>query len=271
MTASLEISREQRVLRVTLNRPEKRNAINSEICGGIADSVEAAQQDESVGAIILDAKGDVFCAGMDLDEAVLPNAADQTIIHQRLFTLGARAVKPIVCAVQGPALGGGIGLICNAHVAVAAHGSSFGLTEIRLGMWPFVIYRSVALALGERRALELSLMGRIFNVPEAVQWGLIHEAVPAFELDDRVTAIAMHLAQSSPQADRQRFGVRRENKGYGSRHRCSYRCRNAEEHVRVGRFPGRSRRLPRKTPPELLQISRYINTVSCSSPEALLA
>jgi enoyl-CoA hydratase/carnithine racemase len=85
-------------------------------------------------------------------------------------------------------------------VAVAAHGSSFGLTEIRIGMWPFVIYRSVALALGERRALELSLMGRIFNVPEAVQWGLVHEAVPAFELDDRVTAIAMHLAQSSRQA-----------------------------------------------------------------------
>jgi enoyl-CoA hydratase/carnithine racemase len=200
MTASLEISREQRVLRVTLNRPEKRNALTSEICGNIADTVEAAEHDESVGAIILDAKGDVFCAGMDLDEAILPGAADQTVVHQRLFTLGARVMKPIVCAVQGPALGGGIGLICNAHVAVAAHGSSFGLTEIRIGMWPFVIYRSVALALGERRALELSLMGRIFNVPEAVQWGLIHEAVPAFELDDRVTAIAMHLAQSSPQA-----------------------------------------------------------------------
>src|SRR6478736_6710596 len=85
MTASLEISREQRVLRVTLNRPEKRNALNSEICGGIADAVEAAQQDETVGAIILDAKGEVFCAGMDLDEAILPTAADQTVIHQRLF------------------------------------------------------------------------------------------------------------------------------------------------------------------------------------------
>src|SRR6476659_6517724 len=202
MTASLEISREQRVLRVTLNRPEKRNALTSEICGSIADTVEAADQDESVGAVILDAKGDVFCAGMDLDEAILPGAADQTVVHQRLFTLGARVTKPIVCAVQGPALGGGIGLICNAHVAVAAHGSSFGLTEIRIGMWPFVIYRSVALALGERRALELSLMGRIFNVPEAVQWGLIHEATPAFELDDRATAIATHLAQSSPQAMR---------------------------------------------------------------------
>jgi enoyl-CoA hydratase/carnithine racemase len=196
MMANLEISREQRVLRVTLNRPEKRNALTSDMCRDIADTVEAAQDDDAVGAIVIDAKGDVFCAGMDLEEA----NAEQTAVHQRLFTLGARVNKPIVCAVQGPALGGGVGVICNAHVAVAAHGSSFGLTEIRIGMWPFVIYRSVALALGERRALELSLMGRIFNVPEAVQWGLVHEAVPAFELDDRVTAIAMHLAQSSRQA-----------------------------------------------------------------------
>jgi enoyl-CoA hydratase/carnithine racemase len=196
MMANLEISREQRVLRVTLNRPEKRNALTAEMCGGIADAIEGAQEDDSAGAIILDAKGDVFCAGMDLDSAT----ASETEVHQRLFTIGARTNKPIIAAVQGPALGGGVGVICNAHVAVAAHGSSFGLTEIRIGMWPFVIYRSVALALGERRALELSLMGRIFNVPEAVQWGLIHEAVPAFELDDRVTAIAMHLAQSSRQA-----------------------------------------------------------------------
>jgi enoyl-CoA hydratase/carnithine racemase len=69
-------------------------------------------------------------------------------------------------------------------------------------MWPFVIYRSVVQALGERRTLELSLMGRIFNVPEALQWGLIHEATPAVELDDRATALATHLAQSSPQAMR---------------------------------------------------------------------
>lgn len=213
MTANLEISREQRVLRVTLNRPEKRNALTSDMCRDIADAAEAADDDDSVGAIILDAKGAVFCAGMDLDEAAAPNAAEQTAVHQRLFTLGARMNKPIVCAVQGPALGGGIGVICNAHVAVAAHGSSFGLTEIRLGMWPFVIYRSVVLALGERRALELSLMGRIFNVPEAVQWGLINEGVPPFELDDRVTAIAMHLAQSSPHAIRTGLEFVRQTRG----------------------------------------------------------
>jgi enoyl-CoA hydratase/carnithine racemase len=200
MNANLEISREAAVLRVTLNRPEKRNALSADMCRGIVDAVEGASEDSSIGAVLLNAKGDVFCAGMDLDEAASPEAAQYTAIHERLFTLGARMRKPIVTAVQGPALGGGVGLICTSHIAVAAHGSSFGLTEIRLGMWPFVIYRSVALALGERRALELSLMGRIFNVPEALQWGLIHEATPAFELDDRATAIAMHVSEMSPQA-----------------------------------------------------------------------
>jgi enoyl-CoA hydratase/carnithine racemase len=200
MNTNLEISREAEVLRVTLNRPHKRNALNAEMCRGIVEAVESAQEDASVGAVLLDAKGDVFCSGMDLDEAASADAAQYTAIHQRLFTLGARMRKPIVASVQGPALGGGVGLICTAHIAVAAQGSSFGLTEIRLGMWPFVIYRSVALALGERRTLELSLMGRIFNVPEALQWGLIHESAPAFELDDRATAIAMHLSEMSPQA-----------------------------------------------------------------------
>jgi enoyl-CoA hydratase/carnithine racemase len=202
MPASLIINTEERVLRLTLDRPDKRNALSSAICASIVEAIENAQDDPSIGAVLIDANGEVFSAGMDLDEATSSSASDLTAIHERLFTIGSWSRKPIVAAIQGPALGGGVGLICNAHVAIAAHGSSFGLTEIRIGMWPFVIYRAVATALGERRALELSLMGRIFNVPEALQWGLVHEATPVVELDDRATAVAMHLAQSSPEAIR---------------------------------------------------------------------
>jgi enoyl-CoA hydratase/carnithine racemase len=202
MTPNLETSREGRVLRITIARPEKRNALTSEMCAGIADIIDTAQDDATVGAILIESKGDVFCAGMDLDEATSPNAAENTATHQRLFTMGVRTRKPIVAAIQGPALGGGVGLVCNAHIAVAAHGCSFGLTEIRIGMWPFVIYRSVVQAVGERRALELSLTGKIFQVPEAIQYGLIHEAAQPIELDDRATAIAMHVAEMSPFAIR---------------------------------------------------------------------
>lgn len=195
-------AREERVLRITLNRPEKRNAINSAMCRAVIEAVEAAEEDPGIGAILIESTGSMFCAGMDLDEATAPDAAEQTAIHERLFTLGARIRKPIVAAVQGTALGGGVGLIANAHVVVAAQGATFGLTEIRIGMWPFVIYRAIRMAFGERRALELSLTGRIFGMNEAVQWGLVHHAVPAFELDDRATAIATGLAASSPNAIR---------------------------------------------------------------------
>jgi enoyl-CoA hydratase/carnithine racemase len=194
----LHVSREDRVLRITLNRPEKRNALSTNLCAQIADNVEASWSDKDIGCVLIDAVGDVFCAGMDLEEAL--DAAEKTVIHERLFTLAARAEKPIVAAVQGPALGGGVGLVANAHIAIAAHGCTFGLTEIRVGMWPLVIFRAVTNAIGERRATELALTGRIFNVPEALQWGLLSEVVPAMEIDDRATALATHISEQSPQA-----------------------------------------------------------------------
>jgi enoyl-CoA hydratase/carnithine racemase len=213
MNTSLLVSREDRVLRVTLNRPEKRNALSTDLCARIADAVEGSWTDDAIGCVLIDAAGDVFCAGMDLDEVLAPDAAEKTAVHERLFTLAARAEKPIVAAVQGPALGGGVGIVANAHIAIAAHGCTFGLTEIRIGMWPFVIFRAVASALGERRATDLALTGRIFNVPEAVQWGLVSEAVPGMEIDDRATALAMHIAAQSPQAVRAGLRYVRDARG----------------------------------------------------------
>jgi enoyl-CoA hydratase/carnithine racemase len=180
-----------------MNRPEKKNALTTEVCNSLVNAIEGSEEDPTVGAILLEARGDVFCAGMDLSEAQGDSAGIATAIHEKLFTLGLRLRKPIVASIQGPALGGGIGLIANAHIAIAAQGSSFGLTEIRVGMWPFVIWRSVAAAIGERRAMALALTGRIFSVNEALSWGLVHEVTPAFELDDRATATAHHLAESS--------------------------------------------------------------------------
>lgn len=196
---SLTVSHEGRVLRLTLNRPDKRNALSIDLCHALAGTFEAALKNPEVGVILIAANGPVFSAGMDLDEALHPDAAQRSYIHEKLFTIGARSNKPIVAAVQGPALGGGLGLVANAHVAIAAQGCTFGLTEIRIAMWPFVIFRSIKTAVGERRALQLSLTGRIFNTAEAMQWGFIHEVAPAVELDDRAMAIATQLAEASSQ------------------------------------------------------------------------
>ena len=195
MSPNLEISREGRVLRLTLNRPEKRNAINLDLCEALVEAVEWAEHDPTVGAVLLDAKGKAFCSGMDLDEALENSAAGGGLqLHERLFTLGSRIRKPLVAAISGPALAGGTGLVANAHVAIAAQGSSFGLTEVRIGMWPFVVTRAVAAAVGQRRALEMSLTGRIFGTQEAMVYGLIHEVTPPFELEDRALAVATGLA-----------------------------------------------------------------------------
>lgn len=200
MSEILLVNREDRILRVTLNRADKRNALSEELCEALVTEVDAAQEDPAVGCVLLEAKGDVFSAGMDLEEATAPGAVGATAVHERLFTMGVWSRKPIVAAVNGPALGGGLGLVANAHIAVASHGVSFGLTEIRIAMWPFVIWRSVVAAIGERRAVALAVTGRIFSVNEAVQWGLVQEVTPPFELDDRATAIAQHLSELSPRA-----------------------------------------------------------------------
>jgi enoyl-CoA hydratase/carnithine racemase len=213
MSTNLETSVEERVLRVTLNRPEKRNALTLQMCRELAETLERAEDDPAVGAVLLTAKGEVFSAGMDLDEALAGDSDEHAAVHERIFTIGSRLTVPVIAAVGGPALGGGLGLVANAHVVVAVHGSSFGLTEIRLGMWPFVVFRAVALAIGERHALELSLTGRIIGTQEALAWGLAHEVEHAFELEDRAFQIASQIAGFSRDTVRRGMAFVRDSRG----------------------------------------------------------
>lgn len=200
MSTNLKKHRDRGVLRLTLARPEKRNALSFAMCRQLVDAFGEAEGDPHVGAVLLDGEGKTFCAGMDLDEALLPNAAAQAAVHEELFTVGFRLRKPIVAAVHGAALGGGAGLVANAHIVVACEEASFGLTEVRLGLWPFVVFRAVAWAVGERRALELALTGRTFGAAEASRLGLVHEVVPASLLAERAGNIAAALAASSREA-----------------------------------------------------------------------
>jgi enoyl-CoA hydratase/carnithine racemase len=119
-------------------------------------------------------------------------------LHEQLFTSGARLEKPMVAAVEGPALGGGTGLVANCHVVVASGDATFGLTEIRLGLWPFLVFRAVSAALGERRSVELSLTGRLFPAPEARELGLVHEV--SADAAGRAYEIALALSEASPTA-----------------------------------------------------------------------
>jgi enoyl-CoA hydratase/carnithine racemase len=211
----LSIQEKCRVLHLTLNRPDKRNALTCDMCAGIAEAVGSVQNRDDIGAVVITAAGQVFCAGMDLDEAVLPHH-NLASAHEELFTMGAHSVKPIVICVHGPALGGGLGLVAQGHVVLAAEGAVFGLPEIRIGLWPFLVYRAVEAALGARRTLELSLVGRVFHAPEALQWGLVHEMVPAGEVGERARALARDLAKASPRAMAAGMQYFRDSRGKSS-------------------------------------------------------
>lgn len=194
------ISHKHRVLHLTLNRQDKRNALNAEMCRTLVKEVWEAQNRDDVGSILISAVGTVFCSGMDLDEARGPNEANLTAAHEALFTLGANSMKPIVISVNGAALGGGLGLLAQGHIVLAADGAAMGLPEIKIGLWPFLVYRSVEAALGPRRTLALSLTAYTFHAEEAMEWGLVHQVCPVAEITDRSKAMARELAKASPVA-----------------------------------------------------------------------
>jgi enoyl-CoA hydratase/carnithine racemase len=211
MSDILETSREGRVLRVALNRPEKRNALNAELCRALVETLESAFADREVGAILLCGNGKHFCAGMDLSEVSATTADAISDAQERLFTIGSRAEKPIVAAVEGASLGGGMGLVGNCHIVVAHPEATFGLTEIRVGLWPFLVYRALSAGMGERRVLELALTGRVFGAQEAKEMGLVQEV--AGSPQTRAAEIAGAVSEYSPDTLRSGLRFTREVRG----------------------------------------------------------
>jgi enoyl-CoA hydratase/carnithine racemase len=165
---------EDSIFRITLNRPEKRNALSLEMCQQLVRAFADAASDRTIRVVVLTANGTSFCSGMDLHELADVDLDAVADIHVAMFNVGKRMEKPIIAAVHGDALAGGTGLVANAHVVVAAPRVAFGLTEIKIGLWPFLIYKTVAEAIGERRATEWSLTGRLVDVEDAKAAGLVH-------------------------------------------------------------------------------------------------
>jgi enoyl-CoA hydratase/carnithine racemase len=207
----LQITRLGRVLRIALNRPEKRNALSADLCRALASALDDAERDSETGAILLTGNGKSFCAGMDLSEIGATASAELTALHERLFTAGSRLDKPLIGAVNGPALGGGAGLAANCHIVVASEDATFGLTEIRIGLWPFIVYRAMSAAVGDRRTAELALTGRVFGAREAREMGLVHEI--SYDLEESAADLARSVAGFSPTAVRAGLRFVRETRG----------------------------------------------------------
>jgi len=197
MTDIVETKLEGRVLRVCLNRPEQRNSLTMQLCKELVQTFDRVQRDGSVGSVLLTGMGDCFCAGMEIKEIAKGDLASVSRVQETLFTIGARLTKPLIGAVQGVALGSGMGLVANCHVAIAAENATFGLTGIRFGLWPFVIFPAVSAAVGQRRALAMTMTGEVISAAEALRIGLVHQVVPVAEVEQRALDLAQTVANFS--------------------------------------------------------------------------
>jgi enoyl-CoA hydratase/carnithine racemase len=191
----------ERIARIELNRPEKKNALTGEMYQGLAEAVRAAEADSAVRAILIHGRPDCFCAGNDLKDFLdQPPHGDNAPVFQFLQAIST-AVRPIVAAVGGPAVGIGATMLLHCDFVYAATESRFQFPFVPLGITPEAA-SSLLLPLnaGYLRAAELLLLGKPFNAQQALSAGIITEIVPAESLLSRARATALELAALPPES-----------------------------------------------------------------------
>lgn len=194
---------EGRTASITIDRPERRNAINPEVVRGIADALRSAEEDDSVHAVVLTGRGErAFCAGGDLGG--MSEASGKVAEHflraevGDLFKQMRQSRLPIVARVNGHALAGGFGLMLACDLAVAADDAEVGTPEINIGLWPFMISAVIQRDLPRKVALELMLTGKRMSAAEAARWGFVNVVVERERLDAAVKEVVESLGSKSP-------------------------------------------------------------------------
>lgn len=198
--------RDGRVVLITLDNPPMHNALSQDLVWPLIAALESENENPETSAIVLTGAGSSFCAGGDLREfnASLEKSAT-TLLEDgkgtaRLFQLLHTITTPVIAAVNGPALGGGMGLACASNIAMASSTAKFGTTEVRLGLFPLVIMPALRRAVGDRKALELALTGSVIGAEEAETMGIITKVVDAADVVTEATSVAKSIASRSPLA-----------------------------------------------------------------------
>lgn len=190
------------VARITIQREERRNAINAEVVSGISGSLERAEADDTVRVVVLTGAGErAFCAGGDLGGvADAPRVAQHFIRGEvgHLFKQMRASRLPIVARVNGHALAGGFGLMLACDLVIAADDAEMGTPEVNIGLWPFMISAVIQRDVPRKVALEMMMTGRRMGAEEAARWGFINRVVPRGELDAALDEMTAVLAAKSP-------------------------------------------------------------------------
>jgi enoyl-CoA hydratase len=193
------------VARVTLNRPEVRNALNEALLRELESTLRRLEDDPGARVVVLRGAGDrAFCAGADLkkvaDRGTTLQARESFGGLGRILEHMARMRTPVIAQVHGYALAGGCGLAAGADIVVAADDATFGLPEIKVGLLPLIVMAPILRAVGRKRGLLMILSGEPVSAREAYEMGLVSRLVPRGELDSAVGALARTLAGYSPTA-----------------------------------------------------------------------
>jgi methylglutaconyl-CoA hydratase len=193
------------VARITLASPQNRNALTAALVSELSGHLRAAQADPDVRVVVLTGEGPAFCAGADLKNRGDMGAAGARGGNPLVDILqGMRdGDKPVICAVNGAAFGGGAGLVAAADIAIAADTAHFSFSEVRLGLIPAVISVVVLPKLGEHQTLRLFLTGARFDAEHALAYGLVHRVVPPGALDAAVREEVDAIARGGPIAIRE--------------------------------------------------------------------
>jgi len=187
---------------ITLNQPERRNALSDELVTALLANLRGALDDPAVRSIVITGAGTAFCAGADLKGGGIRASEEETPFVTALKTIW-HAPKPVIACVNGPAFGGGVGLAAACDLTIAADSAVFSFSEVRIGVVPAMISVVVLPKLGIQNAMWLFLTGERFDARRAVEIGLIHRAVAATELVATVDQVNDMIRLGGPNAIRE--------------------------------------------------------------------
>ncbi|HTT22657.1 MAG TPA: enoyl-CoA hydratase-related protein [Candidatus Sulfotelmatobacter sp.] len=199
---TIQLAYEGAVATVTLNRPEKRNAISFQLIDDLVRGLDEVASSQAI-VLILTGAGKAFCSGMDLDnlKALLGRTPEQNLQESQtmvqLFRYLYEFPKVTIAAVNGPAIAGGTGLALLCDFTLAVPDVKFGYTEVRIGFVPAIVSTFLLRQIGEKQARDLLLTGRIFGADEALKLGLVNEIVPPENLMTRARELAAVLRENS--------------------------------------------------------------------------
>ena len=206
MSDRVLVALENGILTATLNRPDKKNAIDTPMIDALLQVLERADLDAAVRVVALRGGGGDFCAGMDLHELLA--SADKSVEENRrtalhfaeIFVRMRQVPKPIVAVVRGRALAGGCGLATACDLVLAAESAKFGYPEVQRGFVPAIVMTLLKRAVGEKVAFDLAATGRILDAPEAAGLGLVSRVYEESDFDDQVGEVLRALAAASASA-----------------------------------------------------------------------